>query len=154
MEYHLPCKVQTQRISRVACWPRDCPNQRCKGLLEDILINPDIWIQGLEKTVQEVKFISQVLESLEIEYRKPIRVHVDNVGAIFLSENRNLGERTKHVDIKYHYIREQIDVGLIEVKFVKSEENLADLFIKNLKGELFECHASKLVAERDKKEGF
>ena len=118
------------------------------------MINPDIWIQGLEKTVQEVKFISQVLESLEIEYRKPIRVHVDNVGAIFLSENINLGERTKHVDIKYHYIREQIDVGLIEVKFVKSEENLADLFIKNLKGELFECHASKLVAERDKKEGF
>jgi hypothetical protein len=65
---------------------------------------------------------------------------VDNIGAIFLSENRNSGKRTKHIDITYHYIREQIDVGLIE-----SEENLADLFTKNLKGELFECHSSKLV---------
>jgi hypothetical protein len=100
---------------------------------------------ALCETVWEVKFISQVLESLEIEYKKPIRVHVDNIGAIFLSENRNSGERTKHIDIKYHYIREQIDVGLIEVKFVKSEDNLADLFTKNLKGELFECHASKMV---------
>jgi hypothetical protein len=100
---------------------------------------------ALCETVREVKFISQVLESLEIGYKKPIRVHVDNIGAIFLSENRNSSERTKHIDIKYHYIREQIDVGLIEVKFVKSEENLADLFTKNLKGELFECHASKLV---------
>jgi hypothetical protein len=52
------------------------------------------------------------LELLEIEFRKPIRVQVDNIGAIFLSENRNSSERAKHINIKYHYIREQIDVGL------------------------------------------
>jgi hypothetical protein len=52
---------------------------------------------------------------------------------------------TKHVDIKYHYIREQIDVGLIEVKLVKSEEYLADLFTKTLKGDVLEYHVSKLV---------
>ena len=70
---------------------------------------------------------------------------MDNIVAIFLSENRNSSKRTKHTNIKYHYITEQIDLGLTEVKFVKSEENLADLFTKNLKGDLFDYHASKLV---------
>ena len=75
----------------------------------------------------------------------PIRVNVDNIGTIFLSENRNSSKRTKHIDIKYHYIREQNDVGLIKVKFVKSEENLVDLFTKNLQGKLSDYRASKLV---------
>jgi hypothetical protein len=70
---------------------------------------------------------------------------VDNIGAIFLSENRNSSERKKHIDIKYHYTREQIDLGFIQIKFVKSEENIAVLFTKNLKVETFEYHASKLV---------
>jgi hypothetical protein len=102
------------------------------------------------ETVREVKFISQVLESLQIEYKKPIWVNENNIGAIFLSENRNSSKTTKHVTTKYHYIREQI-----EVKFVKSEETLADLFTKNVKDELFDYHASKVVfmAERHKKEG-
>jgi hypothetical protein len=48
---------------------------------------------ALCETVREVKFNSQVLELLQIEYKKPIRVHVDNMGGIFLSENRNSGKR-------------------------------------------------------------
>ena len=59
---------------------------------------------------------------------------VDNKGAIFLTENRNSGEKTKHIDVKYHYIRKQIDEGLIKKKF-KSQDNLANLFTKNLRGE-------------------
>ena len=72
-------------------------------------------------------------------------MHVDNIGAIFLAENRNSSERTKHIDIKYHYVRQQIDLGLVDVKFVKSEENIADLFTKSLRGDSFESHQDKLV---------
>jgi hypothetical protein len=61
--------------------------------------------------VREVKFITHVLISMNIEFKKPINVYVDNIGAIFLTENRNSGEKTKHFDVKYHYI-ETIMVSL------------------------------------------
>jgi hypothetical protein len=73
--------------------------------------------------VREAKFITQILSSLNIEFKTPINVFVDNIGAIFLTENRNSGEKTKHIDVKYHYICEQIDEGLIQGRFVKSPEN-------------------------------
>ena len=95
--------------------------------------------------VREVKFITQILSSLNIQFKKPIDVFVDNIGAIFLTENRNSGEKTKHIDVKYHYIREQIDEGLIKIKFVKSQDNPADLFTKNLKGEAYKYHADRLL---------
>jgi hypothetical protein len=102
---------------------------------------------ALSETVREAKFISQVLEVMHIEYKKPINIHVDNIGAIFLAGNRNSSERSKHIDMKYHFVRDLIDEGLIDVKFVRSEQNLADLFTKNLNGELFELHSSKLLTE-------
>jgi len=102
---------------------------------------------ALCETVREVKFVTQLLETLKIDYQKPVKVNVDNIGAVFLSKNRNSSERTKHIDIKYHYIREQMDKGLIDVVFVRSEENLADLFTKNLCGESYNYHAGKLLKD-------
>jgi hypothetical protein len=101
----------------------------------------------LSEAVREVKFISQVCNEMKIEYKKPINVYVDNIGAIFLAENRNSSDRSKHIDIKYHFVRDLIDEGLVDVKFVRSQENLADLFTKNLNGELYEMHLSKLLTE-------
>jgi hypothetical protein len=43
--------------------------------------------------VREVKFITQILSSLNIEFKRPINVFVDNISVIFLTENRNLGEK-------------------------------------------------------------
>ena len=75
----------------------------------------------------------------------PINVHVDNVGAIFLAENNNSGERTKHVDIRHHFVREVIEDGIVKIVFVKSEENDSDLYTKNLNGELYQKHSDKVV---------
>ena len=41
---------------------------------------------------------------MKIEVELPICVNVDNIGAIFLAENQNSSDRTKHVDIRYHFI--------------------------------------------------
>ena len=51
--------------------------------------------------VKEVLFILQLLKHLRVEVQLPIRVHVDNIGAIFLAENQNSSDRTKHVDTRY-----------------------------------------------------
>ena len=104
---------------------------------------------ALSETVREVKFITKILDSLCIAYKTPIKVNVDNTGALFLSNNKTSGERTKHIDIKYHYVRELVEKKFVEIKFVKSEDNLADLFTKNLGGEAYSKHSNKLLIEKD-----
>ena len=95
-----------------------------------------------------MKFISQLLENIQIQWETPIKVEVDNIGAIFSEKKRTPGERAKQIDIKYHYVREMIDKGFIELEFVKSEDNTADIFTNNLGSELYSLHSEKLLSNR------
>ena len=65
-----------------------------------------------------------------------------------MAENQNTSDRTKHVDIRFHFIRQHIQEGTVKVEFVKSRENDADLFTKNVNGETFEEHRRKMVCTR------
>ena len=100
---------------------------------------------ALSEVVKELKFITQVLETMKVNVKLPITVHVDNVGAIFMATNQTSSDRTKHVDVRYHFVREFIEDGVVKIKFVRSKENDADLFTKNVNGELYDKHSQKLV---------
>ena len=82
---------------------------------------------------------------MKIEVELPIRVNVDNIGAIFLAENQNSSDHTKHVDIRYHFICQYIKDGTIMVEFVCSNENDSDIFTKNVTSETFSRHSEKLI---------
>ena len=82
----------------------------------------------LSEVVKELKFIVQLLQTMNIEVELPITVHVDNVGAIWLSNNRITSGRTKHIDIRTSFMKEYQENGKIIIKFVKSEEIEADIF--------------------------
>ena len=86
---------------------------------------------ALSEVVKELKFIVQLLQTMNITVELPITVHVDNVGAIWLSNNRNTGDRTKHIDIRTALVKEYQEDGKIIIKFVKSEDNEADIFTKH-----------------------
>ena len=76
-----------------------------------------------------------------VEY--PIIVHVDSVGAIFLSENTLVSQRMKHKDARNHFIRDYVEDGTVKIQFVRSEENTADPLTKNLSDGLFESLTSR-----------
>jgi hypothetical protein len=57
---------------------------------------------------------------------------VDNKSAIALIKNPILHGQSKHIEVKYHYVRESADNGLIKVDFVRSEEQLGDILTKAL----------------------
>jgi hypothetical protein len=104
---------------------------------------------ALSEAAKEIKFVVMILESLGIRVKLPIVVRVDNVGAIFMSENVSTSSRTRHVDIRYHYVREFVEDGFIKIIFVKSEENLSDGFTKNITGTLYDAHTREFMAERE-----
>ena len=78
----------------------------------------------------------------------PITVHVDNVGAIWLSNNRTTSDRTKHIDIRTSFVKEYQEDGKFIIKFVKSEENEADIFTKNTTNVIFSNHQKKFVWDK------
>ena len=67
-----------------------------------------------------------------------IPMYCDNKSAIALSCNNVQHSRSKHIDIRHHFIREQVEKGIVELYFVKSEFQLADIFTKALARERFE----------------
>ena len=104
---------------------------------------------AMADAVKEIKFILQVLESLHISVEKPIIVHIDNVGAIFVAENASATKHTRHIDARYHFVREFIIDGHIKVIFVMSKNNIADMFTKNVTSEILEEHIDNFLIHRE-----
>jgi hypothetical protein len=69
----------------------------------------------------------------------------DNVDALFMSQNSSTGVRSRHVDTRYHFIRENVEEGIVRVEFVKSSENDSDILTKNVNQEMYEKHAMKFL---------
>ena len=65
-----------------------------------VLSTTEAEYMALSEVVKEIKFIVQLLQTMNIEVELPITVHVDNVGAIWLSNNHTTSDRTKDIDIR------------------------------------------------------
>ena len=68
----------------------------------------------------------------------------DNKAAISISENPIQHDRTKHVEVNKHFIKEKLEAGLIELSFVRSEDQLADILTKVVNGKTFNNTLCKL----------
>ena len=121
---------------------------RSKGMKSVVLSTTEAEYMALSEVVKELKFIVQLLQTMNIEVKLPITVFVDNVGAIWLSNNRTTSDRTKHNDIRTSFVKEYQEDGKIIIKFVKSEENEADIFTKNTTNVIFSNHQKKLVWDK------
>jgi len=80
--------------------------------------------------VEEIKFVVQVMQSIGILVKLPIIVRVDKVGAIFMAENLTTSQRTKHVDIRYHFVQEFMEDGFIQINFCPDQEESCRHFYK------------------------
>jgi hypothetical protein len=100
------------------------------------------------EAAKELVFVHNLIKSMGIELQLPIILQVDNTGAIYLANNYSTGPRTKHIDIRAHFVRELIVDGTLKIIFVKSEDNDADILTKNTSEELYEKHSSKMIKEK------
>jgi hypothetical protein len=84
---------------------------------------------ALCNATREGVYLKQLLSEIGINMDR-IVMYGDNQGALALAQNPIKRERTKHVDIKFHYIRSQVETGILNLKYVKSNSNVADIFTK------------------------
>jgi len=76
-----------------------------------------------------------------------VPIYGDSHGAIFNAQNPVTQKGIKHIEIRYHYIREQIEKGHVKVFAVPTAEKVADMFTKNLGPMLFLKHRKELGIE-------
>ena len=131
---------KTSRVihSRDVAW-------KSKSMKSVVLSTTEAEYVAVSEVVKEIKFLYQMLRRMEIKVPLPIKVQVDNVGAIWLANNSSVSERTKHVDLRAHFVRDMIKDQVIEINFVKSAENDSDIMTKNQQGQHYMYAKSKLV---------
>jgi hypothetical protein len=99
------------------------------------------------ETAKELLFVYNLVKSMELNLELPMILNVDNTGAIYLANNYTTGPRTKHIDIRVHFVRDLILAEILRVVFVRTDDNDADIFTKNVGEELFDRHSVKLVED-------
>jgi len=95
---------------------------------------------------QDMLFTMRLIESLGLKVKKPMKLFVDNKGAVDLANNWSIGGRTRHMDIRQHFLREMKEKGVILTRWISSNEQEADVLTKNLPKKEFEWCIGHLVA--------
>lgn len=101
---------------------------------------------GVSDCGRQAAWLKNLFSELQCEI-KSVPILADNQGSIFLGSNAATDKRTKHIDIRYHFIRNLVEDKKIELFFIPTEDNAADMFTKNLGPQLFERHRRQLGLE-------
>jgi len=97
--------------------------------------------------MQEMLYVKKMIETLGMKVKLPMTLEVDNKGAKDLMDGWSVGGRTRHIDVRYFFLRELKEKGIAKVEWVQSKNNPSDLFTKNLNSEMFRKHSSVFVKE-------
>ena len=101
---------------------------------------------ALSSATQEAMWLRQLFSSLMKDYELsiPTTIYEDNQSTICMARNNQSHGRSKHVDIKYHFVREQVEQQTIETIYCRSEEMTADILTKSLLNHQFKRLRTKL----------
>ncbi|KAL0438755.1 UNVERIFIED_CONTAM: Retrovirus-related Pol polyprotein from transposon RE2 [Sesamum latifolium] len=101
--------------------------------------------RSMGATVCELLWITYLLRDFGIKPHTPIPLFCDNKAALHITANPVFHERTKHLDIDCHIVRDQYKLGLIDPSFVRSKDQVANVFTKGLPAVSFLSLLSKLA---------
>ena len=93
----------------------------------------------------EVLWIKQLLEELKAASPLPMKVFCDNKAVIAIAHNPVLHDRTKHVKVDKHFIKEKLENGLIVMPYIPTVEQVANILTKGLPNKQFDDLVSKLA---------
>ncbi|KAK9684337.1 hypothetical protein RND81_10G203400 [Saponaria officinalis] len=82
-------------------------------------------------------WMRKMLNELLIKQDQPTKIYCDNTSTIKLSKNAVLHGRSKHIDVKYYFLRDLYNDGIVDLGHCKSEDQVADIFTKALNRDTF-----------------
>jgi hypothetical protein len=101
---------------------------------------------ALSEATREAVWLYNFLTELDVGFVQPITIRVDNQSAIKLAENPVAHQRSKHIDVRYFRIHEEVAKGKIKIVYVPTDENLADVLTKSPSIEAFSNSVGKLLS--------
>ena len=96
-------------------------------------------------TTCEIAWLSILIKELKISQKHPPILWCDNLGATYLTANPLFHARTKHTAIDFHFVREKVAAKQLDVQFICSFDQLADVLTKPLSMSRFTSMKDKLV---------
>jgi hypothetical protein len=100
--------------------------------------------RAVSNVVAEATWLQQLLTELHTPLHKTTLVYCDNVSAIYMSKNPIQHQRTKHVEIDIHFVRERVALGDIHVLHVPTTSQFTNIFTKGLPTSVFKEFRSSL----------
>ncbi|MCO5601662.1 hypothetical protein L7F22_055785 [Adiantum nelumboides] len=99
------------------------------------LLSTEVEYRGAAVAACEVAWLELLLGDLGIQVQRPVVIHCNNLSTIQLARNPVFHAKTKHIEVHYHFIRERVLDGSIDLTFVRKDEQVANIFTKALGAE-------------------
>ena len=84
------------------------------------------------QATKEAVWLRAFMKELQLDTAKPLLILTDSQGSMALSKNPGHHQRSKHIDIRYHFVREQVALGSVDFKYVPTSNMAADQLTKPL----------------------
>ena len=95
-------------------------------------------------------WLRRLISKMKLKQEGATVIQVDNKSVIELAKNPVNHERSKHIDVRFHFIREHVKEGSVELRHVASKDQAADIFTKPLSKEIFD-RGKKMIGMMDGK---
>ncbi|KAG2904353.1 hypothetical protein PC129_g9079 [Phytophthora cactorum] len=92
---------------------------------------------------QETIWVRTLLEEMGVNHAGPTAIFVDNQAAISMTKQIGYSQRCKHIDLRFHYVREKVEEGVVKPIYIPMSDQLADYLTKPLASSQFRHLVSK-----------